>query len=295
MYVTLTLIAYFIDRIFGEFAFSKYMNHPKHPIVYMGDFIKWYEDKFYKDSVLSGFFLTFSLLFVVFCICWVITYFITNIYILAILASTGLASKMLYESVKEIIDNPEKIKYLVSRDTSELSNSDINKAAIETYGENFSDGIVAPLFYLFCFGFVGLFIYKAINTLDSMVGYRNEKYEKFGKFSARLDDVANYIPARLTALIIVILFWKIEFIKKVFSFGRLHESPNAGYPISAMGFCTNTQLGGATSYFGKIKYKPYFSDGKSEISKDDISNALKLRTRFDISLVVILVILQIVL
>ena len=100
---------------------------------------------------------------------------------------------------------------LVSRDTTTLSNSDVNKAAIETYAENLSDGVIAPLFYLLCFGLVGAFVYKAINTLDSMVGYRNTRYEKFGKFSARVDDVANYIPSRITALIIALLFFKKAF------------------------------------------------------------------------------------
>jgi len=291
MYIMLTLVAYLIDRVFGEFPYNKYI---KHPIVYMGDFIKEFEKRFYKDSILYGFFLTLSLVFTVFLITSILTYFITNVYILAILASTGIASKMLYDSVKDIVKNPENIKYLVSRDTKDSSPSDINKAAIETYGENFSDGIVAPLFYLFCFGIVGLFVYKAINTLDSMVGYRNERYEKFGKFSAILDDVVNYIPSRLTAIIIALLFFKLNIIKKIFSYGKKHESPNAGYPISALGFCVNVKLGGDTSYFGKIKHKPNFSEGKEEISKDDILNSLKLRVRFDIFIVLILILLQIV-
>ena len=292
MYITLTLVAYILDRIFGEFRYNDYI---KHPIVYMGDFIKWFEKNYYKDEIKSGIYLTLSLVFIVFIITTTLTYFISNEYILAILASTGIASKMLYESVKDIVTNNDNIKYLVSRDTSELSDSDINKAAIETYGENFSDGIVAPLFYLFCFGIVGLFVYKAINTLDSMVGYRNTRYEKFGKFSAILDDVVNYIPARLTAIFIALLFGKIALIQKIFHYGKLHESPNAGYPISAMGFSIGVKLGGDTSYFGKIKHKPYFSEGKRDISKEDILNSLKLRTRFDIFIVLILVLLQIIL
>ena len=287
MYIMLTLLAYLIDRVFGEFKFIR------HPVIFMGDFIKYFEKKFYKNSVPRGFLLTLSLLFIVFYITSSITYFISNIYILAIIASTGIASKMLYASVKDIVKKPENIKYLVSRDTQELSQSDINKAAIKTYGENFSDGIVAPLFYLFCFGIVGLFLYKAINTLDSMVGYRNERYEKFGKFSAILDDVVNYIPARLTAIIIALLFWKINIIKKIFSYGKLHDSPNAGYPISALGFSIGVKLGGDTSYFGKIKQKANYSEGKENISKKDILNSLKLRVRFDIFIIVILLLLMI--
>ena len=107
--------------------------------------------------------------------------FIDNIFFQGFLCSFAISSKMLYESVKEVItsDNPKyAISMLVSRDTNEMNESDINKASIETYAENLSDGVIAPLFYMLCFGLVGAFVYKAINTLDSMVGYRNERYEK---------------------------------------------------------------------------------------------------------------------
>ena len=121
-----------------------------------------------------------------------------NIYIqillFSIVASTTISAKMLYNSVKDIIDNPTHIKYLVSRDTKYISPSEINKASIETYAENLSDGVVAPVFYLLLFGLKGIILYKAINTLDSMVGYKNEKYEKFGKVAARVDDIVNFIP-----------------------------------------------------------------------------------------------------
>ncbi|MEA3554385.1 MAG: adenosylcobinamide-phosphate synthase CbiB [Campylobacterota bacterium] len=284
MYFDITLIAYIIDRIFGEF---KYIRHP---VVYMGDFIKAYEKRFYKDSIINGMFLTISLVFIVFLITFTIIYFIDNIFILGLIASTGIASKMLCESVKDIVQNPENIKYLVSRDTKELSSSDINKAAIETYGENLSDGVVAPLFYLILFGIVGLFMYKAINTLDSMVGYRNERYENFGKFSAILDDVVNYIPSRITAVLIGGLFFSLDALKDCWKFGKLHDSPNAGYPISAMGLSIGVKLGGDTKYFGRVKSKPYFSRGEGNIKSNDILNSLKFRDRFDIFTILFLVV-----
>jgi len=164
VYAEITLIAYIIDRIFGEFSFIK------HPVIFMGDFIKWFEKHFYHDSIFRGELLTFSLLLLIFAICYPISIMITHPLLLGLLASMGIASKMLYESVKDIMINPENIKYLVSRDTENLSPSDINKAAIETYAENLSDGVIAPLFYLLLFGIIGLFLYKGINTLDSMVG-----------------------------------------------------------------------------------------------------------------------------
>jgi adenosylcobinamide-phosphate synthase len=176
----------------------------------------------------------------------------------------------------------------VSRDTENLSPSEINKAAIETYAENLSDGVIAPLFYLLIGGLVGLFVYKAVNTLDSMVGYRTEKYERFGKISARLDDVLNYIPSRITAVIIVILFWKLTSLKKVWQYGAQHESPNAGYPISAMALSLNLSLGGPTSYFGKVKAKPYFGEGKREITAGDVQSALTLQWKLDILTILVL-------
>lgn len=287
MFFELTLIAYIIDRIFGEFNFVKTY---KHPVVFMGDFIKWYEKRYYKDSILSGIFLTITLLLLIFFIVYIVVNLIDNTFVLALFASTGIASKMLYDSVKDIITNPENIKYLVSRDTNDLTQSDINKAAIETYAENLSDGVIAPLFYLFLFGLYGLFIYKGINTLDSMVGYRNKRYEKFGKFSARLDDIVNFIPSRISAIIISLLFFSKKALKEFYSYGRKHESINAGFPISAMALSIGVKLGGDTSYFGKIKSKAYFGDGKEYIEKNDIKVALGLQKKIDIIVGVIFII-----
>jgi len=285
LYFEITLLAYIIDRVFGEFSFIKTY---KHPVVFMGDFIKYFEDRFYKNSVFRGFLLNISLLFLVFIVVFIIEYFIDNIYLIAFIASTGIASKMLYTSVKGVLYDPQSIKYLVSRDTESLTQSDINKAAIETYSENLSDGVIAPLFYLLFFGLYGLFIYKAINTLDSMVGYRDQRYEKFGKFSAKLDDIVNFIPSRITAVIIALLFASKKALKGFYSYGKYHKSPNAGHPISSMALSIGVKLGGDTSYFGKIINKPYFGDGKIDIDKDDLTNALKLQIRLDIAIILIL-------
>ena len=191
MHFEISLLAYIIDKIFGEFRFIKFY---KHPVVFMGDFISWFEKRFYKDSIARGVILNLSLLSLIFVVVFFIDFFVDNVFVLALIASSGLASKSLFDSVKEILNTPQNIKYLVSRDTNNLNQSDINKASIETYAENLSDGVIAPLFYLLLFGLYGLFIYKGINTLDSMVGYKNDKYEKFGKFSAKLDEKRNYIP-----------------------------------------------------------------------------------------------------
>lgn len=281
MYVEIAFVGFIIDKFFGEFSFIK------HPVIFMGDYIKWFEKKYYKDNFTSGVYLSFSLLFVVFCISSLLV-MILPWYLLAIVASMGIASNMLYESVKDIILNPKNIKYLVSRDTQELSESDINKAAIETYAENLSDGVIAPLFYLLFFGVVGLFLYKAVNTLDSMVGYKNEKYKNFGKFSARLDDILNFIPSRITAFFIAVIFQSKKSFASIFKYASLHESPNAGYPISAIAGALDIRLGGDTKYFGKVKQKPYFGDGEKIIKKKHIQKALFLQERLDIFIVLLL-------
>jgi len=288
VYVEVTLLAYLIDMIFGEFSFIR------HPVVIMGDYIKWFETKFYQNSIFRGTLLTLSLLLIVWLIVGSISSNINNlpnllaIFLSSLLASMTIASKMLYDSVKDIIDNPHHIKYLVSRDTKELSESNINKAAIETYSENLSDGVIAPLFYLLLFGLEGAFLYKAINTLDSMVGYRNEHYEKFGKSSALLDDVVNYIPARITALLIALLMGSSKALLNFYTYGKKHDSPNAGHPISAMALAIEVQLGGDTSYFGKIKKKAPFGEGRKNILKEDILKALLFQKRFNILLILFL-------
>ncbi|GGD49098.1 cobalamin biosynthesis protein CobD [Malaciobacter pacificus] len=290
MFYSIALFAYIIDFIFAEFPQIKY----KHPIIFMGDYIKWFEKKFYKDSILQGSFLTISLVSIIFIISFFIS-LIDNVVILGFLASFTISHKMLFDTVKDVISSDkidikrEKISMLVSRDTSDLSDSDVNKAAIETYAENLSDGVIAPLFYLVCFGIVGAFVYKAINTLDSMVGYRNDRYEKFGKVSAKLDDIVNYIPARITAVLISILLQSKKAFEKFSKYGKKHESLNAGLPISAMALAINVKLGGPTSYFGKVKEKPYFGDGKENIEKSDVLKSLDLKKRLDIFIIVILI------
>ncbi len=290
MYYEVALIAYILDRVFREFEELKFF---KHPIILMGNYISWFQKYFYKDSIFRGVLLASSLLFIVFIVSYLLSLF-DNILVQGFLASFTLSSKLLYDSVKDVVSSDdinikrEKISMLVSRDTKELSDSDINKAAIETYGENLSDGVIAPLFYLLCFGIVGAFIYKAVNTLDSMVGYRNEKYEKFGKFSARLDDVLNFIPARITAILISILFFSLKALLEFKKYGKKHDSFNAGLPISALALAINVKLGGPTSYFGKLKNKPYFGDGKEIIEKEDVLKALSLRNRLDIFIIIVL-------
>ncbi len=250
----------------------------------MGELISFFEKKFYNHSIIRGCLLVVFVLGVVeflsIALYLSLEFFdpFLNILFSSLIASMFIAHKMLRDSVADILhvrNKKEAISMLVSRDTKDMSESDIYKAAIETYAENLSDGVIAPLFYLLLFNLPGIIIYKAINTMDSMVGYRNKKYEKFGKCAAKLDDIANFIPSRLTALLIMLLAKE----KNIFAFyedGKKHESPNAGHPITAMALVLHVKLGGSTSYFGKLKHKAHFGKGRKNITKDDVQNALTL-------------------
>ncbi len=279
----LAFLAYLLDRIFGEFAFVK------HPVIVIGELISWFEKNFYRDSVWRGVLLLLFILTVVGIFAFALNFFLTSLHPIlyytaaALTASMFLAHRMLFDSVLAVIkgDEPrEKLKMLVSRDTEALSESEVNKAAVETYAENLSDGVIAPLFYLLLFGLPGIILYKAVNTLDSMVGYRTKRYEKFGKASARLDDLLNYIPARLTALLIMFL-GSTKPLLGFYENGRRHESPNAGHPITAMALVLGLTLGGDTRYFGKMKKKAAFGSGREDIVAEDVINALAYRAKID--------------
>ena len=154
---------------------------------------------------------------------------------------------------------------IVGRDTKDLNETDVTRAVFETVAENMSDAIVAPLFYLAILGAPGMVAYKAINTLDSMVGYKNDRYIRFGWAAARLDDAVNYIPARITAGLIILgaalvrLRWRSA-IRAVFRDAHLQPSPNAGYPEAALAGALGVQLGGLNYYFGQPVQKPFLGD-----------------------------------
>jgi adenosylcobinamide-phosphate synthase len=157
------------------------------------------------------------------------------------------------------------VGYLVGRDTKDMNERDVTRAVFETVAENMSDAIVAPVFYLALFGIPGMVAYKAINTMDSMVGYKNDRYIRFGWAAARLDDVANYIPARVTAGLIVLsaavmrLRWRGA-IRVVMRDAHLQPSPNAGYPEAALAGALGVRLGGLNYYFGHPVQKPFLGD-----------------------------------
>ncbi|RMG66562.1 MAG: cobalamin biosynthesis protein CobD [Nitrospirae bacterium] len=172
-----------------------------------------------------------------------------------------------------------RLSGIVGRDTKVLNEEGIIRATVETVAENASDGVVAPMFYFFLFGLPGAFIYKAVNTLDSMLGYKNERYRHFGLFAARCDDVLNFIPARITGLFIAfatallqLLFRGISFVESLSTFlsdGNKHTSPNAGYPEAAMAGALGIRLGGPNYYGGRLVEKPYIGKERKRPEIED--------------------------
>lgn len=201
-----------------------------------------------------------------------------------------LATRSLRDESKKVYDalqtgDLEKSRYAVSmivgRDTQSLTEEGVTKAAVETVAENTSDGIIAPLFYMMIGGAVGGFAYKAINTMDSMVGYKNEKYQFFGTPAALLDDVVNYIPARLSAWLMILGAFLLKMngknAKKIYLRDRYqHASPNSAHTEAVMAGALEIQLAGDAWYFGELHKKPFIGDPIRKVEKEDILRSHKL-------------------
>ena len=277
----LAALAYLADMMFGEFPC-------KHPVVFIGEFISGFERRFYRDRIFPGALLVISLLALTLLISVTLVYLCgflpawLSLLVLALFASTGLAMNMLYASVTALLtaEHPKQaLSYLVSRDTGAMTETDIYKAALETWAENLSDGVIAPLFYLVLFGLPGIAAYKAINTMDSMIAYKTERYFYFGKTSAIVDDIANYLPARLTALLIVLLAQdKRRAWQCLWRDGHKLESPNAGFPIAAMAGAFGITLGGDAYYHGQLKHKPALGLPVNPVNNTTLAQALALKT-----------------
>lgn len=170
----------------------------------------------------------------------------------------------------------KQLSRIVGRDTSRLSVQQIRIAVLETMSENLSDGVIAPLFFYALAGVPGLMTYKMINTLDSMIGYRSDRYEQFGKFAARLDDVTNFIPARLTALLMVIVSGSVRGGQFMLRYGHQHKSPNAGYPEAALAGILDCRFGGPNVYHGVLVDKPFIGQHERIIESGDIARVSRI-------------------
>lgn len=201
-----------------------------------------------------------------------------------ILATKSLKdeSDKVYVALKESLDAGRKaVSMIVGRDTENLTESGVVKACVETVAENTSDGIVAPLFYMIIGGPVLGWTYKAINTMDSMIGYKNETYQYFGTAAAKLDDIANFIPARLAAVFMILASGLLGFDMKngikIYKRDRKnHKSPNAAQTEAVMAGTLRVELAGNAWYFGKLYEKPSIGDPLREIEPLDIRRSHKI-------------------
>jgi adenosylcobinamide-phosphate synthase len=223
-------------------------------------------------------------------ILWLIGFLPFSWAVEALLASVFLAHNSLYKAVLSVASaldiSLEKariaVSHIVGRDTQELDKHEVSRAAIESLAENSSDGIIAPLFWLALLGLPGIALYKAINTADSMVGHKSEKYLEFGWASAKLDDVVNWIPARLTAIFYALAArYDIDkSMKKSWYVAKRdapkHVSPNAGWPEAAMAGALDFGLGGSRAYGGKTLDLPAMGEGRRDLDAADILRALRL-------------------
>lgn len=190
----------------------------------------------------------------------------------------GLANRsLIYESwlVIKALKNEgldagrKQLGFIVGRDTTKLNEQQIRTAVLETMAENLSDGVIAPIFFYALGGVPLMLAYKMASTLDSMIGYKNERYKDYGWFAARLDDVLNLIPARLTALSMVIVTFSWNGLIHIIKYGHRHSSPNAGYPEAALAGILKCRFGGPNVYHGKLVQKPYIGHHQKQITTRD--------------------------
>ena len=196
-----------------------------------------------------------------------------------LLTAILLAQKSLVQHVQAVGDalrlslgdGKRAVAMIVSRDTAAMDQSAVSRSAIESAAENLSDGVIAPAFWFLIAGLPGLLVYKAINTADSMIGYRNDRYEQFGKAAAKLDDALNWVPARLTAALIGVTHRVMSDWSAISDDAKLHRSPNAGWPESAMARAFGIALSGPRAYDGEMRDFPFVNHhGRRDLTPDDI-------------------------
>ena len=327
------LLGWLLDLLFGD---PQWLPHP---VVGFGKMIATGERWLNKGThrKLKGALLTLFLVGLVFAVTWTLLYvtsgvmgnfhfwlrraegslFTFHFSLKVLLIFFCLAGTTLIREVRQTFlavdrsleDGRKQVARIVGRDTSELSAQEIRTAALETLAENLSDGVIAPLFWLVVGGVPGMLAYKMVNTLDSMIGYKTERYKDFGCFAARLDDVANYLPARITAFLMIVP--KLMTINthrgsKLFTFhfslftfvrenGRRHASPNSGYPEAALAGILNCRFGGPHTYFGQLFDKPYIGENDRPLTTDDMRIAIRINRTAECLAVLLSLLLMILL
>ena len=291
MVLSCLIFAILLDWVSGDPYFFP------HPVVLMGNIISLEERLVFRHFKTSqGQYLAGTFMVLINCILAVsvpslILYFLRGwaywVFFTYSIYQAISARMLHYEAIqvkkataRSLEEGRKRLSYIVGRETSQLDESEVYKATIETVAENTSDGIIAPLFYIFLLGPIGGYLYKTINTMDSMIGYHTEKYEYLGKVAAQVDDVMNYLPARITGLlmgIMAIFYGRYqETMASIKKYKYAHLSPNAGYPEAAIAGILDVSLGGGHYYFGQYIDKPMIGDSKKEISPSDIDQTIRV-------------------
>jgi adenosylcobinamide-phosphate synthase len=307
------LIGWLLDLIFGDPA------RLPHPVVWFGKMIASCEQSLNKGSYrkLKGALTAISLILFAFALAWmlrrvlgifalfifdgtreqvyqipILLYLFDAIIIFYCLAGTTLIREVraVFLALDRSLEEGRKqVARIVGRDTSELSAQEVRTAALETLAENLSDGVIAPLFWLAILGTPGMLAYKMVNTLDSMIGYKTDRYKDFGWWAAHIDDIANYIPARLTALLMVLSTGRLGLLRFVWKNGRNHASPNSGYPEAALAAILDCRFGGPHYYFGELFDKPYIGTNDRPLTTDDMKTAVRINRIAEVLMVLLTV------
>ena len=285
------IIGWLLDLLIGDPA------RLPHPIVWFGKMIAFGEHRLNRGNhrMLKGGLMSIGLIVLVFAVTWFLCHQLSMIVIDVIIIFYCLAGTTLIREVRTVFlaldrsldEGRQQVARIVGRDTSELSAQEVRTAALETLAENLSDGVIAPLFWLAILGVPGMLAYKMVNTLDSMIGYKTERYKDFGCWAAHIDDVANYIPARLTAFLMILATGRLGLLRFVWKYGRNHASPNSGYPEAALASILNCRFGGPHYYFGQLFDKPYIGDNDRLLNTEDMKKAVRVNRTAEVLMVVL--------
>ena len=287
------LVGWLLDLLFGDPA------RLPHPVVWFGKAIAFFEHRLNKGShrKLKGALTAVFLIAATYAVGLILNSQFPILNFLVVFYC--LAGTTLIREVKEVFravdrsleEGRKQVARIVGRDTSELSAQEVRTAALETLAENLSDGVIAPLFWFAILGVPGMLAYKMVNTLDSMIGYKTERYKDFGCWAAHIDDIANYIPARLTALLMALPHAILNFKFSIFNFvrknGRHHASPNSGYPEAALAGILNCRFGGPHYYFGQLFPKPYIGENERLLTTEDMKKAVRINRTAEVLMVII--------